>query len=109
MTTIAVSFARFVICWFSSDGEFWLIWSVMAVMSFPKCFSKVWSEWRVLFSFGVFHKLFLFARLLFLLGALDPVTLCARLRATEWAVGIRVLCVDEPMIVLKILGCLIFR
>ena len=109
MITIAVSFARFVICWFSSDGEFWLFWTVMAVMSFSKCFSRVWSEWRVLFSFGVFQKLFLFARLLFLLWALDPVNLCAWLRATEWAVGIRVLCVDEPIIVLKILGCSIFR
>ena len=64
--TIAVSFARLVICSISSVGRFSLFWIINASISFTKCLCRAWSEWRVLFSFGVSHRLFLFDNLLLL-------------------------------------------
>ena len=68
-----------------------------------KCFCRAWSEWRVIFS-GVCQRLFLFEGLLLLSGAVVFVSLCAWLSAVEWAVAIIVSDVEDPMMVLKIMG-----
>ena len=74
--TIAVSFARLIICWVSWSDWFLLFWLINDSIAPEKCFCRAWSEWRVISS-GVCQRLFLFEGLLLLSGALVLVNLCA--------------------------------